>query len=229
MRVRILYFAAARERAGLSEEVVELPDGATVSHVLARVDIKLRPHLRVAVNREFAAIDHLLKDGDEIALIPPIAGGAGRLLALRDAPLDLAEAIRAVAAPDAGGIALFLGVVRAESHGRRVASLEYEAYREMVEATFARVADEAAARWPEARVAILHRVGTLAVGEIAVVVAAAAPHRAEAFAACRFAIDTLKQQAPIWKKEIGEDGAVWVGLDGCGPHDDAHPPRRPEE
>jgi len=217
MRVTLRYFAAVRERLGKEEESIEIPDGCTAADlrsVLGQRYQALAPllgHVRAAVNRVIVSWDHRLGDGDEVALIPPVAGGAG-CLRITDAPLNPEEAILAVAGDGVGGIVTFHGVVRRHSAGRTVERLHYEAYREMAEGEFRRIAEEAAERWPGARVAILHRVGTLQVGETSVVVAASAPHRAEAFSACRFVIDTLKERAPIWKKEFGTDGAVWVGL-----------------
>ena len=216
MRVRVLYFAVVRERLRRDHESIELPDGATVAALLDELDRRhpgiagLRRHLQVARNRDLVRLEAALADGDEVALIPPVAGGA--FAALRDAPLDLGEVVRAVVHEGAGGIVTFTGVVRRESRGRRVERLEYEAYAAMAEPRLAAIAAELAAAHPGARVAILHRVGKLAVGDIAVVIAASAPHRAEAFAACRGAIERLKVEVPIWKKEIGEDGEEWVGL-----------------
>jgi molybdopterin synthase catalytic subunit len=220
MRIRDRGFAVVRERLRRDGEEIQAPPGATVGAVLDDLArrheavARLRPWLRVAVNRAFAPDDHALADGDELALIPPVAGGAGRHLVILAEPLDPARALGAVAGPDAGGVALFVGIVRDTSEGRRVVSLHYEAYAEMAGAVLAAIADEAARRWPGCRVAVEHRVGTLAVGETAVVVAAAAPHRAEAFAACRFAIDAVKERAPIWKKETGPEGETWVGCGG---------------
>jgi molybdopterin synthase catalytic subunit len=217
MRVNVRFFAVVRERLGRDQESVEISDGSSVNALmeeLANREGSLRPllrYLRVAVNREMVADTHQLRDGDEVALIPPVAGGSD-CLRVSSEPLVADEAVRAVAGEGMGGIATFLGIVRRQSAGRTVSRLHYEAYAEMAEAEFRRIADEAARRWPGVRVAILHRTGMLAVGDTAVVVAAAAPHRAEAFSACRFAIDALKERAPIWKKEIGTDGEVWIGI-----------------
>jgi molybdopterin synthase catalytic subunit len=140
-----------------------------------------------------------------------VAGGAGLFLVV-DRPLDLAEVIAAVTGEAYGGLATFSGSVRAETRGRRVVRLEYEAYRPMAEKVLEGIGEEIAQRWPGSRVAIVHRVGTLKPGELAVVIAAAAPHRREAFRACENAIDRNKTDAPIWKKECYEDGDVWVGI-----------------
>src|SRR5262247_1507232 len=131
---------------------------------------------------------------------------------ISDAPLELEEVVRAVSVPEHGGIVTFTGQVRAISHGKKIVRLEYEAYRPMAERKLAEIGAAIAAEWPGTRVAIVHRVGALSVGEAAVVIAASAPHRAAAFEACRAAIDRLKESVPIWKKEVAEDGEVWVGL-----------------
>jgi MoaE-MoaD fusion protein len=217
MRVWVLYFAAARERAGTSREELEVSEEATVSSLLARLAERhpglgpLLPHLRVAVNQEFASTDQPLSPGAEVALIPPVSGGAGPFR-VTDERLSLEEVVQAVAGEAFGGLVTFVGNVRAQTRGKRVLRLEYEAYRPMAERLLEKLGEEVAERWPGARVAIVHRVGVLEPGEWAVVIAAAAPHRQEAFRACEHAIDRLKQDAPIWKKEVFADGEVWVGL-----------------
>ena len=217
--VTLRYFAAARERAGCSEEKVQVADGAHVRQLLEVLCTlhpaltALLPHLRVAVNHEFIALDAAVPAGAEVALIPPVAGGSGsQAFLVTDAPLSLDAVVRAVCGPGQGGLVTFSGAVRDATHGKPVVRLEYEAYAPMAEKKFAEIAAEATALWPGARVAIHHRVGVLIPGELAVVIAAATPHRAEAFAACRHAIERLKADVPIWKKEVFADGAVWVGL-----------------
>jgi molybdopterin synthase catalytic subunit len=127
-------------------------------------------------------------------------------------PLDVAAAQRAVEGTDCGAIVLFVGTVREQTHGQAVVALEYEAYPEMALAIFGKIEEEAAARWPRVRLCIHHRVGHLAPGEASVAIAAASPHRADAFEACRHAIEALKKDAPIWKRELHPDGSSWVGL-----------------
>jgi molybdopterin synthase catalytic subunit len=151
-----------------------------------------------------------LGDGDEVALIPPVSGGSTNRIAVRDVPLSLDEVISFVLSGERGGLVTFSGLVRRQGRIPDVVRLEYEAYRSMAERVLGEIADEIEGELPGSRVAIHHRVGSLAVGEAAVVVAAAAPHRAEAFTACRAAIDRLKSRAPIWKKEIGASGAAWI-------------------
>ncbi len=217
MKLRILYFAVVRERLGRGEEIFEF-SGATVDELLAQLIAKnpalagLRAALKIAVNQEFVGGDEKLRDGDEVALLPPVSGGAGNFFRLSDAPLSLDEVVRAVGGDEHGGVVTFTGAVRGLSRGKRIVRLEYEAYRPMAEAKLAEVGRAVAAKWPGVRVAIAHRLGVLAVGEAAVVVAVSAPHRAEAFEACRAAIDLLKESVPIWKKEVADDGESWVGL-----------------
>jgi molybdopterin synthase catalytic subunit len=215
MRVAVRLFGAVREAVGEKELRVEVPEAASVDE-LRRLLARSYPifdafgeRLSCSVNLEVVPPGTRLADGDEVAFLPPVAGGAGRCW-ISERPLDLSGAVSRVAGPGMGGIVTFIGAVRDHARGRAIRHLEYEAYPEMAVREMEKIADEAARRWPEARVAIGHRSGHLAIGEIAVVVAAAAPHRDEAFQACRFAIDTLKQTVPIWKKEFAEDGEYWV-------------------
>src|SRR5262245_51374213 len=219
MRVNVRYFAVVRERLGREEETLELPEGANLADALEALGARhavvreLRGHLQVALNQEIADPGAAVREGDEIALIPPVAGGAGLggLYRLQASPLSLDEAVRAVAGADTGGLVTFIGTVRRQSRGRTVVRLDYEAFAEMAERKLRQIGEELVQKHG-ARIAILHRTGTLEIGESAVIIAAAAPHRAAAFDACREAIERLKVEVPIWKKEYGEDGAVWVGL-----------------
>nr|MBA3538214.1 molybdopterin converting factor subunit 1 [Deltaproteobacteria bacterium] len=214
MRISVLFFAVFRERLGTSEEVLELPDGARVSDALdalgARHDViaRLRGTFRVAVNEDFAEDTRALRDGDELALIPPVAGGIdptpGPHVQLLATPLSLERCVAAVEDAGMGGIVTFTGMVRRHSRGVVVDHLEYEAYGTMAVREMTRLVAEIEAEIPGTRLAVEHRVGRLEIGEIAVVIAAAAPHRAEAFTACRAMIDRLKDRVPIWKKEVGE-------------------------
>ena len=219
MQVTVKWFGPLREATGTKELGVRLPDGARLrdlAALLAREHAAfaaMADRLRAAVNQEVADAEARLADGDEVAFLPPVAGGQGPpepRCTLSDRPLDVGGVVARVLGPDAGGIVTFVGTVRDASRGHSIRHLEYEAYPQMAEREMERIADEAAAQWPGARVAMAHRTGHLAIGEIAVVIAAAAPHRAEAFAAARFAIDTLKQRVPIWKKEVAVDGEYWV-------------------
>jgi molybdopterin converting factor subunit 1 len=215
MALVILYFAGARDAAGTGRETLA-PVPATVGalrRALAEAHPRLGgvlPRCRIAVDQEFAPDDAPLREGAEVAVVPPVAGGAG-LFAVVDRPLALAEVVDAVAAPGMGGVVTFTGTVRDETRGRRVLRLEYEAYREMAERKLAEIG-EALAREHGVRVAVVHRVGVLLPGDAAVVIACAAPHRTAAFRACEACIERLKKDVPIWKREVYEDGSEWVGL-----------------
>jgi molybdopterin synthase catalytic subunit/molybdopterin converting factor small subunit len=209
MRVAVRLFAGLRERAGARERELDLPDGSTVADVWPALGLGEEPGgLLYAVNRAYVERSQALAAGDEVALIPPVSGGAFRLSA---EPLSLDEAVAEVASDDAGAIATFVGTTRARSRGRDVIRLEYEAYEGMAEQTMERLAATLKERYQLVDVAIHHRVGTVAIGEQSVVIAISAPHRADALAACRDAIDELKVSVPLWKKEIYEGGEEWVG------------------
>jgi molybdopterin synthase catalytic subunit len=218
MRIQVLYFAVFRERLRTDEEWLELPAGATVGAALAalgerhEVIGKLAGRFQTAVNQAMAPSDTVLAEGDELALIPPVAGGSGRHVRVVDTPLSLDRCIAAITGPDVGGITTFTGLVRRTNLGRDVERLEYEAYAAMAEKVMSELCDAIEAEVPGARLAVEHRVGVLGIGDLAVVIAAGAPHRAEAFTACRALIDRLKEHVPIWKKEVGPDGAEWIGL-----------------
>jgi len=217
MNVQVRLFASYREAAGVGQILLELPSGATVRDAIAEIS---RRHplvaeirqLLIAKNRDYVGLEETMSDGDELALIPPVSGGAvtaGDRILVTAARLSVDAAIDAVRGPDAGGIVVFLGTVRDQSRGRRVRHLEYEAYAEMAEAKMREIAQALETAHAPIRVAMHHRVGDLAIGDIAVVIVAAAPHRDAAFTAARAAIDELKRVVPIWKKEYTDDGAVW--------------------
>jgi molybdopterin synthase catalytic subunit len=209
MRVGVRLFAGLRELAGARERELELPEGATVADVWPALGLGDEPGgLLYAVNRSYVEPTQALAAGDEVALIPPVSGGAFRLSA---EPLSLEDAVREVESDDAGAIATFVGTTRARSRGREVIRLEYEAYEGMAEQTMERLAAALKERYQLLDVAIHHRVGTVPIGERSVVIAVSAPHRADALAACRDAIDELKVSVPLWKKEIYEGGEEWIG------------------
>lgn len=222
MEVVVRLFAAYREIAGAPVVSLQLPEGATVDDLLRALGQQcpaLAPVLgqsRVAVNQAFAQPADPLPPGAEVALLPPVSGGADPETApavwLTEAPLSVAEVVERVADPACGAIVVFIGTVRATNEGRTVHYLEYEAYPGMAERQMAAVVREAQERFGVSRVALVHRLGRLAVGEASIIIAVAAPHRAEAFAAARYAIDRVKEIVPIWKKEVFTDGAVWIGL-----------------
>ena len=209
VKVRVKLFAALREQAGARERELELSDGAGVGDVWGALGLGAEPRgLVYAVNRSYVDRETPLRDGDEVAVIPPVSGGAFRL---SDEALSLEEVAREVASDDAGAIATFVGTTRAHSRGREVIRLEYEAYEGMAEAEMERIAGVLRDRHNVIDVAIHHRVGPVEIGETSVVIAVSAAHRAAAFDACREAIDTLKQTVPLWKKEVYEGGEEWIG------------------
>jgi molybdopterin synthase catalytic subunit len=209
VKVAVKLFAALRERAGTRERALELQDGASIADVWPALGLGDEPAgLVYAVNRTYVERSHTLADGDEIALIPPVSGGA---FLLSDAPLSLERAAAEVASDDAGAIATFVGTTRAHSRGRDVIRLEYEAYEGMAEDEMERIAGELRERHDVIDVAIHHRVGPVEIGETSVVIAVSAAHRAAAFDACREAIDTLKRTVPLWKKELYVGGEEWIG------------------
>jgi molybdopterin synthase catalytic subunit len=210
MRVRVRLFAALRELAGTSERELELPEGACVADVWRRMpELGTEPEgLLYALNQEYVKPDRELADGDELAVIPPVSGGAFRLTSDR---IDLGAVVAEVADDQAGAVATFVGTTRAHSRGRAVEYLEYEAYEGMAEQEMARIAEELKSRYDLCAVAVTHRVGRVEIGETSVAIAVSAPHRADALAACKDAIDTLKQTVPLWKKEVYEGGEEWIG------------------
>jgi molybdopterin converting factor subunit 1 len=208
-RLTLKLFATLRERAGRAEIVREYPDGATVGDIwrgLLEEFPALGGHLDgvgFAVNQEYVKEDFRPRGGDEVAFIPPVSGGAeppwlGPITIGRD-PIDVAALERAVANPAAGAIVTFAGATRHDNVGRRVLRLEYEAYEPMALGEMRKLAREAGDRWKIVRISIRHRIGVVAIGETSVAIAVSAAHRAEAFEACRFAIDRLKEVVPIWK------------------------------
>lgn len=216
MKVRVRAFAGAREALGQRELVLELADDATVAGLLDRLFaerpglLAMKASLRVAVNREYAEAEHRLADDDEVALIPPVSGGLDRY-EVTDRPLALDPLVQTVSRSTSGAVASFLGIVREFSRGRRVQSLEYEAYPEMATAMMRKLGEEIRSRWPVDEVAMVHRTGRLTIGDASVAIVVAAPHRKEALEACAYAIERLKAVVPIWKKEVWTDGAEWIG------------------
>jgi molybdopterin synthase catalytic subunit len=234
MQIRLLYFAAVRDCMHRAGETLDVVTGTTAGDLVRQLAAsseelaRLLPHLKLARNLRLVSPETSLCDGDELALLPPVAGGAqdgvagsniggggedGSLDAcmVTTAPLSIEGAMRVVSGPDMGAVALFVGTVRTHGIVSRVVRLEYQAYVPMALRELAAIVDDVRARWPGVRMAVHHRLGSLTVGEVVVVIAAAAPHREQAFAACRAAIERLKQSVPIWKREVGEDDTVWVG------------------
>ena len=207
MTVRVRLFAALRERAGWSER--ELDGVARVADVWPALDLgEEPPGLLYAVNREYADRDRTLAEGDEVAVIPPVSGGA---FLLSEEPLSLDAVVAEVRSDEAGAIATFTGTTRILSRGRTVTHLEYEAYPGMAEDVMGQIAADLERRHDLGAVAIHHRIGRVGIGEPSVVIAVSAPHRSDALAACREVIDTLKETVPLWKKEVYEGGEEWIG------------------
>lgn len=218
----VLLFAAARARVGSPSCEVELPGPATVADLKAALTAAhpaLAPILassRVAVDRAYAGDADPIPPGAELAVIPPVSGGGDppdprAIITLTAGPIDHAAVVESVRSHRAGAVCSFLGTVRELTGAKRTTHLEYESYPGMAEATLRDLAAQALARWPVERLAIAHRVGTLGLGEVSVVVAVSTPHRGDSFDACRWLIDTLKEVVPIWKKEAWADGTEeWV-------------------
>lgn len=220
--IEVRFHAVARELAGVRSCRMELPEPsgrAELVQALAASYPRLASGLgrmRLAIDDAFADGAFTLHEGAIVDLLPPVAGGSGAVhVGVQDTPLSIDAAYAAVRHESAGGVCLFVGVVRDHAEGKPVARLDYEHHETLAVAEMRRVLEAILAERPYARLAAIHRVGTLAVGDLAIVVAASAPHRAEAFAACREAIDRIKETVPIWKKEWGPDEtASWVRWDG---------------
>lgn len=213
MSVTVLLFAVLRESRGASSLNVDLQAGETVSALYARlfpdlVDGGRRLPVMYAVGQSYVEKDHLLADGDEVAFIPPLGGGApDPRVGLTTEPLRIEPLLEFVGGPGRGGICTFTGTVRDNFEGKAVIRLEYEAYETMALSEMSKLCDEVEEKWPGVAIAMHHRLGTLEIGEAAVIVAAGAPHRGAAFEACRHGIDSLKDRVTIWKKEVYTDGA----------------------
>jgi len=218
MTVQVLSFASLQAVLGPEREV-ELPDGANVAELLACLEASV-PALktygrryRVAVNQELAGEQDALPANAEVALLPPVSGGSGDLVRLTESEISVDECLRAVRREDCGAVVTFLGTVR-----QPVDRLEYSAYEPMARKELDKLAVEVHERFPEIKgLAMWHRFGSLKPGEVSVCVAVSSPHRGPAFAAARWAIDTLKATVPLWKKELGPDGEVWIEGDARVP------------
>jgi molybdopterin converting factor subunit 1 len=237
VRVHVKFFAIFREMLGVKSEQKEIVDGMTVEQLWKEYSARhpRTANLRAAyaVNQKIVPPDHVLHDGDEVGFLPPVSGGAqvkskkakveskkslrgdSRHSRMSDAfitrkPIDLNVLYNRVAFAGAGAILLFSGVVRDNSQGKAVDHLEYEAYPEMAEQSMRDIIAEIHARWADVHVAMAHRIGKLKIGEASLVIAVAAPHRPEAYAASRYAIERVKAMVPVWKKEFTLDGEHWV-------------------
>lgn len=222
MRIKVLFFAGLRERAGTGSAELELPVGATVSMAIDQArratprPWKPTTILMTAVNEEYVPPTHELKEGDELALIPPVSGGAietaaSDFIEITSERLDPAVYSAKVRADVDGAVVTFEGVTRNHNEGRRVLYLEYEAYRPMADRKIGELIAEMKQRWPVDRVAVGHRIGRVDIGETSLVVAVSSAHRKPAFEAALYFVDRLKEVVPIWKKEYFAGGEVWVG------------------
>jgi len=229
MQVKVLFFGLARERAGRAEERIDLEDGEQLSDLHRQCETRF-PRLKeierslvTAVNQEIASKSHRLHDGDEVAFLPPVSGGAEVEISnlkfqisnsfqckLVQSPISAKELVNWASAPEDGAVVAFEGIVRNHSNGKRTLYLDYEAYEPMALRKLEELASEVKARFPVDRVAIVHRLGRMEIGETSVAIVVSSAHRKAAFQACHYAIDRLKQTVPIWKKEYFEDGAVWA-------------------
>jgi molybdopterin synthase catalytic subunit len=214
--VVVRYFAAARARAGVDSERLDIPAGTTIGALRTQLAARhpelarLLPICKMGCNDAFADDAQVLQADDDVLVLPPSAGGAPRAQLL-ETPIALGQAEALCARDGVGGIVTFTGTVRNQNLGKNVVRLEFSAYAPLALKEMEAIAAEALARWPLQDVQVLHRVGVLAVGDIAVQIAVAGAHRSEPFAACRWVIDELKARVPIWKKEVTDDGEEWLG------------------
>lgn len=215
----MLAFASAGDALGAGEMELDLPEGSRVSDLRDRLDrehpglVPLWPRLAVAVDGRVVSLEEPLREGCEVALLPPVSGGSGAdipVAELVDGPIDTDRVVASVAGPDCGAVVVFQGTVRNHHSGRPVEKLTYSAYRSMAQETLARIVSDLSTSSPGLRAAIVHRLGEVPAGEPSVVIAVASPHRAAAYEASRTALERLKAEVPIWKREHYADGeAVW--------------------
>jgi molybdopterin synthase catalytic subunit len=222
MKVEVLFFGLAHDLTGLAREQAEVAEGERLGDLRRRYEDRF-PRLRelsrsllTAVNQELAEPARILREGDEVAFMPPVSGGAGDdFYRITREPIPTQQLADSLKAPEDGAVAVFEGIVRNHSRGRHTLYLEYEAYEPMALRKMEEVGREAREKFSIDRIGMIHRLGRLEIGETSVAIIVTAAHRAAAFEACRYAIDRLKQIVPIWKKEYFEDGAIWA--EGEGP------------
>jgi molybdopterin converting factor subunit 1 len=214
MQVQVLFFGLLKEVAGRASDTLDLPEGATVQDVVSHYGSiprwrEFMPTVALSVNQEYASPEIRLKAGDEVAFLPPVSGGSARVFLTRER-IDVEGTVHTLQRPEDGAVVVFEGVVRNNTRGRRTLYLEYESYEGMAIGQLESLGGQAIDRYQVRDVVIVHRLGRLEIGEISVLIAVASAHRAAAFDACRWLIDSLKRTVPIWKKEYFEDGAVWA-------------------
>jgi molybdopterin synthase catalytic subunit len=213
IQVQVLSFGVLKDRFGAAT-TVDLPDGATVArlldHLRAQASAPALQGIAVSVNAEYATASHVLANGDEVGLLPPVSGGCQSVTALTREPIDADRLVAAAKHGEDGAVVVFDGIVRNNTRGRQTLYLDYEAYEGMAEKQIRELAAEACAKFAVRHVAIVHRLGRLQIGETSVLIVVASAHRAQAYEASRWLIDTLKKTVPIWKKETFVDGAVWA-------------------
>lgn len=224
MRVRVLFFGVLKDLVGCAEDTMEVQPGTTLEDVFEHYSQRFetvrgkRSSILFARNQEFAAPGTSLADGDEIAFLPPVSGGSEgaiypnepHIFSIVRAPIDSQALVRRLQRPEDGAVVTFEGVVRNNTKGRATGYLDYEGYEPLALARMRQIGLEISAKFELGGIGIVHRLGRLEIGEASVVIVAVAPHRRPAFEAALLAIDRLKREAPIWKKEYFEDGAVWV-------------------
>jgi molybdopterin converting factor subunit 1 len=234
MRVRVLFFGMLKDLAGTASEAIEMPEGASVRDVIQLYEARLPrlremlPSLALAVNQQYAGPEAVLKAEDEVALLPPVSGGSGEgkgetptgqhaggqpCASIVRARINTQEVAAELKRGEDGAVLLFEGIVRNQTRGRKTLYLDYEAYEEMALSQMEALAAQALRQFKIRDIVIVHRLGKLKIGETSVLIVVASAHRAAAFEACRWLIDTLKRTVPIWKKEYFEDGAVWADGD----------------
>ncbi len=221
MRVRVLFFGMLKELAAKSSDVLDLAEGASVRDLLEHYRAQM-PQLKeslaslaVAVNQQYAGPETALAHDDEVALLPPVSGGSGKAASLGSTSIvrdriDTQGVLERIKQGEDGAAVVFEGIVRNQTRGRRTLYLDYEAYEEMALHQMEELAEQALKKFEVRQVSLVHRLGRLQIGETSVLIVIASAHRAAAFDACRWLIDTLKRTVPIWKKEFFEDGAVWA-------------------
>jgi molybdopterin synthase catalytic subunit/molybdopterin converting factor small subunit len=227
MQVRVLFFGMLKDLTGRGSDLLNLPEHATLGDVFIHYEeitprlVELAPSIAISINQEFARLDSKLNEGDEVAFLPPVSGGSTdcevdehargrRYSSIVRERIDTPAVLDKLQQPADGAAVIFEGVVRDNTRGRRTLYLDYEAYEEMALKQMDALAEQALQKFPIRDIAVVHRLGRLAIGETSVLIAVASAHRAAAFDACRWLIDTLKRTVPIWKKEYFEDGAVWA-------------------